>query len=193
MDKITIRNEVFTLLREMDIQTYRSRSTKISHSLLKEELFNESKIVGITLSSFPEVDTWQLIELLWKLGKRVVVPKCNAKTREMKFHEITSFDQLEIVYMKLHEPIPHLTNIVDVEDISYLIVPGVVFDHFGYRIGFGGGYYDRFLQNYKGPTISLAFDEQVVPSVPKESHDIPVDIILTDKNKWQSHALRGKL
>lgn len=193
MDKTIIRNEVLDLLKKMDSKTYETRSAKIFQALLNEELILESKIIGITMSSFPEVDTWRLIEHLWSLGIRVAVPKCHAKTRDMQFYEITSFDQLEVVYMKLHEPIPAITNKVSVEDISYLIVPGVVFDHFGYRIGYGGGYYDRFLQKYKGATISMAFDEQVVPSVPKELHDLPVDIILTDQNKWICHAQRGKL
>jgi 5-formyltetrahydrofolate cyclo-ligase len=177
----------------MDQHTYKSRSAIIAESLLKEEQMRHSKIVGITMSAFPEVDTWQLINHLWSLGIQVAVPKCHPKTRDMQFYEITSFDQLEVVYHKLHEPIPHLTNKVDVTDISYLIVPGIVFDRFGYRIGFGGGYYDRFLQKYKGPTLSLAFDEQVISTVPKENHDRAVDVILTDKNKWPSQTLRGKL
>lgn len=192
MDKTLIRNEVLTILKGMNAQTYKSRSSQITQTLLNEELILQSKIIGITISSFPEVDTWHLIEHLWSLGIRVAVPKCHAKTRDMQFYEITSFNQLEIVYMKLHEPIPEFTNKVVVDDISYLIVPGVVFDYLGYRIGFGGGYYDRFLQKYKGPTISLAFDEQVVSFVPKEVHDLPVDIILTDQNKWICHAQRGK-
>jgi len=192
LDKTIMRNEVLAILKEMDSQTYQTRSAQITQSLLNEEQILQSKIIGITISSFPEVDTWHLIEHLWSLGIRVAVPKCHAKTRDMQFYEITSFDQLEIVYMKLHEPKPEITNKINAEDISYLIVPGVVFDTLGYRVGFGGGYYDHFLQKYKGPTISLAFDEQVVPSVPKEHHDLPVDIILTDQNKWICHAQRGK-
>ncbi|MBU0904344.1 MAG: 5-formyltetrahydrofolate cyclo-ligase [Firmicutes bacterium] len=192
MDKTIMRNEVLAILKEMDSQTYQTRSAQITQSLLNEEQILQSKIIGITISSFPEVDTWRLIEHLWSLGIRVAVPKCHVKTRDMQFYEITSFDQLEIVYMKLHEPKPEITNKINAEDISYLIVPGVVFDALGYRVGFGGGYYDRFLQKYIGPTISLAFDEQVVPSVPKEHHDLPVDIILTDQNKWICHAQRGK-
>ncbi len=187
-----MRNEVLSVLKEMDSLTYQTRSAQITQSLLNEEQILQSKIIGITISSFPEVDTWHLIEHLWSLGIRVAVPKCHAKTRDMQFYEITSFDQLEIVYMKLHEPKPEITNKINAEDISYLIVPGVVFDTLGFRVGFGGGYYDRFLQKYKGATISLAFDEQVVPTVPKEHHDLPVDIILTDQNKWICHAQRGK-
>ncbi|WP_394187743.1 5-formyltetrahydrofolate cyclo-ligase [Paenisporosarcina quisquiliarum] len=192
MDKTIMRNEVLSVLKEMDSLTYQTRSAQITQSLLNEEQILQSKIIGITISSFPEVDTWHLIEHLWSLGIRVAVPKCHAKTRDMQFYEITSFDQLEIVYMKLHEPKPEITNKINAEDISYLIVPGVVFDTLGFRVGFGGGYYDRFLQKYKGATISLAFDEQVVPTVPKEHHDLPVDIILTDQNKWICHAQRGK-
>lgn len=183
MDKATIRKSKLNMLNEMSQQTYNKRSAKITTLLLEEIDFNHADIVGITLSAFPEVDTWRLIEKLWSSGIRVAAPKCDAKTRRMQFFEITSFDQLEIVYMKLHEPNPNKTNKVASENISYLIVPGVVFDLSGFRIGYGGGYYDRFLSTYDGPTISLAFDEQLVEKVPSENFDLPVQVVITDKRR----------
>ena len=91
--------------------------------------------------------------------------------------------------MHLKEPNPEETNIIPIENISYLIVPGVVFDQNGYRIGFGGGYYDRFLSKYDGPTISLAFDEQILLEVPNESFDIPVQSILSDKRRLECYRV----
>jgi 5-formyltetrahydrofolate cyclo-ligase len=108
----------------------------------------------------------------------------------MQFYEISSFDQLEIVYMQLHEPNPNKTNKVESENISYLIVPGVVFDLSGFRIGYGGGYYDRFLSNYDGPTISIAFDEQLIEIVPSENFDVPVQLLITDKRRVERHKKR---
>jgi len=177
------------LLNQMDQQTYNERSSEIAKRLVEDEAFIRSEIVGITLSSFPEVDTWLLIEELWSLGIRVAAPKCYRKTRAMEFYEITSFDQLENVYLHLQEPNPDKTNIIPMENISYLIVPGVVFDHNGYRIGFGGGYYDRFLSKYDGSTISLAFDEQILLKVPKETFDIPVQSILSDKRRLECYRV----
>ena len=72
-------------------------------------------------------------------------------------------------------------NLVEPNDIDLLIVPGIAFDSEGFRMGFGGGYYDRFLQSFKGNTVSLAFQEQIVSNLPKEDHDIPVEKIITDE------------
>lgn len=190
MEKSQLRKKTLSILNRMDHLTYNKRSSKIVDALVKETKFSLGDIVGITLSSFPEVDTWLLIEKLWSSGIRVAAPKCDSRDRSMQFYEITSFDQLEIVYMKLHEPNPNQTNKIKIENITYLIVPGVVFDSRGYRIGFGGGYYDRFLSVYNGPTISLAFDEQIIQAVPNEDFDIPVQFIFTDKRKIKCNGAR---
>ena len=110
----------------------------------------EAKTIGITLSMENEVNTYPIIEKAWKEGKRVVVPKCNKETRTMSFRQISNFDQLETVYMNLREPIPALTEEVNADEIDLQIVPGVAYTERGERIGYGGGYYDRYLVHYKG-------------------------------------------
>lgn len=189
MDKKNLRKKTIHILNEMETQDHQSKSERIHIKLLMEETLKNSETVGITLSAFPEVETWSLIEKLWSNGKKVAVPKCNPKERTMQFHRIDSFDQLEVVYMMLKEPIPEKTTKVDPSNIDVLIVPGVVFDRNGYRIGFGGGYYDRFLSDYGGDTISLAFDCQIVDAVPTERYDLPVKCILTETKRIQCSIL----
>ncbi len=183
MDKIKLRRHVKAALDKLTDQQYNEFSKIISEKLLKEDDIKQAKTIAITLSNKPEVDTYSLIENLWLCNKRVVVPKCDPKDRSMQFYELKHFDQLETVYMNLREPIPEKTYPVFLNEIDVVIVPGVVYDLKGYRIGFGGGYYDRFLVNYPGNLISLAFDNQIIDEVPRESHDIPVNIILTEKRK----------
>ncbi|WP_075618085.1 5-formyltetrahydrofolate cyclo-ligase [Paenisporosarcina indica] len=185
MEKSTLRKKMIHTLNNMDPQKHQLKSNQIKSNLLIEENVKKSEVIGITLSSFPEVETWGIVESLWVQGKSVVVPKCNPTTREMIFYKITSFDQLEVVYMKLKEPIPAVTSKVDPSEIDLLIVPGVVFDRSGYRIGFGGGYYDRYLSRYHGLTISLAFDCQVVECVPVQQFDLPVKYIMTESKRIQ--------
>ena len=101
----------------------------------------------------------------------------------MSFYVIESFSQLETVYMHLREPIPAICEFVDANEMDIIVVPGVVFDPYGYRIGYGGGYYDRYVLNYnKGKLMSLLFDEQIIDCVPTEAHDCPVDIMVTPQN-----------
>ena len=121
-----------------------------------------------------------MIESAWQSGKHVAVPKCNPDTREMDFRLITTFEDLETVYMDLKEPIVSRTVSIDKGQIDLQLVPGVVYSDEGFRIGFGGGYYDRYLTDYKGSRVSLAFDNQTSHEVPIEEHDIPVNKIITE-------------
>lgn len=180
MDKSSQRKAMIAQLKAMDPVEHREKSKAIIKFLMEDEAFHQAKVIGLTISAFPEVDTHRLIEECWKAGKKTVVPKCEPHSRAMDFRIIENFGQLETVYMKLLEPITEKTEQVGPEQIDLLIVPGVVFSHDGYRIGFGGGYYDRYLTKYAGPTRSLAFAAQLQESVPVESHDIPVQRIYTE-------------
>lgn len=181
MSKSLLRNNMKTKLASLKKDSYLTYSQEIENLLFLEESVQDASTIGITISAFPEVNTAGIIQLLWDLGKTVVVPKCSPKERMMTFYKMDSYDQLETVYMHLQEPNPLLTVAVLASEIDLLIVPGIVYSKTGYRIGYGGGYYDRFLVNYAGQTISLAFDFQVVDEVVRDVFDIPVDKIVTNK------------
>lgn len=180
MDKSSQRKEMITQLKAMEPEEHQEKSDSIIKFLLEDEAFQQAEVIGLTISAFPEVDTRRLIEECWKAGKKTAIPKCEPLTRRMAFRVIEEYSQLETVYMKLLEPIVERTEQVEPGEIDLLIVPGVVFSHDGYRIGFGGGYYDRYLTKYTGPTRSLAFAAQLRESLPVESHDIPVQRIYTE-------------
>ncbi|ANU11174.1 5-formyltetrahydrofolate cyclo-ligase [Planococcus antarcticus DSM 14505] len=180
MDKVMQRKKVLAMLNQMTLEEYRKKSETVISRLLEDPVFVEADTIGMTLSAFPEVDTFRLLEICWAAGKKVATPKCHPASRGMDFRVIEHKDQLEVVYMKLQEPIVSTTTYVKPNAIDLLIVPGVVFSKQGFRIGFGGGYYDRFLANYTGATRSLAFDRQIAESIPVESHDLPVQGIYTE-------------
>ena len=180
MKKKQIRAEIRESLAKITYEDYKERSLAIGKRLLQEPSIIEGKTIAITMSNRPEVDTTAIIEEFWRRGKRVVVPKCEPLTKKMEFYEIDGFFQLERVYKDILEPIVDLTESVTKDEIDVIIVPGIVFDPCGYRIGFGGGYYDRFLQGFDGTRIAMAFNEQLVPDVPKECHDLPVHTIITE-------------
>ena len=182
MMKSQMRQAMLQQLDQITEEQYTTRSAKIVKRLFRLPVIEEAQVIAITISRYPEVDTYALIEQLWNMGKTVVVPKCLSKTKEMDFRKITSFTQLEIAYAELLEPIIHETTSFERSEIDLVIVPGVIFDVRGYRIGFGGGYYDRYLANCSIPTIALAFSEQVVVQVPTNQYDISVDYIVTDFN-----------
>ena len=183
MDKKFIRNQVRQSLQTIDSEQYKLSSLLIKERLLREPSILKGNTIAITISNKREVDTKEIIESLWGLKKKVVVPKCEPVDRSMNFYEIENFHQLENVYMDLQEPKPESSQLVKASQIDCIIVPGIVFDNKGYRVGYGGGYYDRYLTQFNGIMISLAFDIQLVMDVPKENYDIPIDLILTETKR----------
>lgn len=181
MSKKVLRNQVLDILNNMSQTEYTKKSVMITDRVLASDEFRSAHTIGITISRYPEVDTRSLIEAAWKAGKRIAVPKCINATREMDFRLITSYNNLETVYMDLLEPIIDQTTHVSKHEIDLQIVPGVVYSDEGYRIGFGGGYYDRYMSNNKGDALSLAFSSQTSHLVPVESHDVPVSKIMTEE------------
>ncbi|MET3574766.1 5-formyltetrahydrofolate cyclo-ligase [Bhargavaea ullalensis] len=180
MDKKEIRRAVLGWLRGLSEDDHRIKGRRAADRLISDNRFGEADTIGITVSRHPEIDTLPVIRAAWKAGKRVAVPRCHPADRSMQFREITSFDQLETVYMDLREPAEGRTRPVAKEEIGLIVVPGVVFSPDGFRIGFGGGYYDRYLAGYRGETVSLALEGQLTEGLPAEPHDIPVGSIMTE-------------
>ena len=188
-EKVRLRKQIIEHMNSLSEEQYTTLSEQIAFSLYAQKEWAEAKTIGITLSMENEVNTYPIIEKAWEEGKKVVVPKCNKGTRTMSFRKISNFDQLEIVYMNLREPIPARTEEVNADDIDLQIVPGVAYTERGERIGYGGGYYDRYLLHYKGKTLSLAYSFQIVEHIPVEPFDKNVEKIITEKGTVVKNGL----
>ncbi|MFC7364838.1 MULTISPECIES: 5-formyltetrahydrofolate cyclo-ligase [Bhargavaea] len=181
MDKKAVRKNILATLGSIEPADHAARSREAIRLLREDSRYKEAGTIGVTISRFPELDTRPLVEAAWKDGKRVAAPKCTPSDRSMQFRYIQSYNELETVYMDLLEPAEDKTLPAGKEEIDLLIVPGVAYSESGYRVGFGGGYYDRYLLSFAGDRVSLAFEEQFCSEVPVESHDIPVESIFTDR------------
>lgn len=180
MNKSKLRKKTIEYLNTISFTEKQNIEQKLVHNLLNTPLWKNANVVGITVSQKYEWDTRMLIETAWKQGKQIVIPKCYPNEKEMMFYSFLSYSDLENVYMDLWEPkVTRLKKLVK-KDIDLLVVPGLLFDRLGYRIGFGGGYYDRFLQSFPNITVSLTSDRQILTNLPHESFDIPVDYIITE-------------
>lgn len=142
----------------------------------------------VFLSFNTEVDTHNIIKTLIKNGKNVFVPITDPKTKELYISKLESFEDLELGFYNILTPKRTKINLFDPEVLDLVLVPGLVFDKFGYRIGYGGGYYDKFLSqaNLRAQTIGLCYFIQIVDKLPVEEYDIPVDYILTEKKLMES-------
>ncbi len=175
------------ILTKRDILSLKEKSEKscaIKRNLFSMQEFKRAKTIALYVSFRSEVETEATIKESLKLGKRVVVPVSRVREKELQMAYIENFDDdLEMGAYEIPEPKTNRLKPVDLDDLDIIILPGSVFDMSGYRLGYGGGYYDRFLQvvGSRVKTIGLAYEIQVVDKVPKESHDIPVDWIVTEK------------
>lgn len=154
---------------------------KFKQILCTSVLWNNAKTIGITISRGFEWNTKPVIQRAWQEGKTVAVPKCHRQEKQLTFHQLTDFHQLEVSFYNLLEPNPKETTYVKKSTIDLLIVPGLLFDQQGYRIGFGGGYYDRFLADFPNETVSFVHSLQLRTKLPKEPFDIPIHHLLTEK------------
>ncbi len=149
----------------------------ITGRLLKLAHLKDPKNILLYYPVHGEADLTGIITSL--KNKNLVLPRIKDKT-SLSFHIIEGVADLKKGKFNLHEPKSHLKK-VKLKDIDLILVPGIVFDYAGHRIGYGKGYYDRLLKEAKCPKIGIAYEFQLVKNIPAEAHDIPVDLILTEK------------
>ena len=153
------------------------KSDIIRDRLFNEEVFKKAKVVMFYVSLKDEVNTLSMIDEALKTGKRVAVPVILREEKRLIAGEIGNRkEDLESQHFGIYQPKEGRVREVPLENIDLVIVPGIAFDKYNVRLGRGHGYYDRFLCALpnKTKTIGLAFDFQVVPNLPKDSHDVPV-------------------
>ncbi len=128
-----------------------------------------------------EVDTVGLILRAMEDGKAVVVPRCVPGTFDMEFYRITSMEQLEKGSFGVLEPVPDRCEKWTDFSEGFCIVPGLCFDSHGYRLGYGKGYYDRFLSNFGGYKAGVCYSSCIQWNLPHGYYDRPVDVLVTEK------------
>ncbi|MFC0299733.1 5-formyltetrahydrofolate cyclo-ligase [Virgibacillus soli] len=181
MDKPTIRKTILHALENIESAEKAQIEAQLHRYLFQSPMWEQAKTVGITLAQGLEWNTKPIIEKGWSEEKTICLPRCLPKSKALNFYRLDHYDELELSYFNLLEPIPQESHLMCKMNIDLLIVPGVVFNKHGYRIGFGGGYYDRFLTNFPNQTVSLVHSMQLLERIPVEYHDIPVQHLITEK------------
>lgn len=153
--------------------------SKISDRLFNTWQYKGYEVLLTYVSTEIEVDTREIISRALADGKRVAVPRCIENTRLMDFYFIKDFDDLESGYMGVLEPIPEKCEKMTDFSKGLCIVPALMFDLYGYRLGYGKGYYDRFLSNFCGETLGLCYNRCVREKLPHGKFDKCVERIIT--------------
>jgi len=186
--KQQFRNDMLTYLKHLSMSKKQDIENNMLENFFQQSFWKEAKIVGITYATSLEWNTETIIQKGWDENKKMVLPVCNRRNKTMNFFQINNFNELERGYANILEPSAHSNKVIMNECIDLLIVPGLVFNVKGYRIGYGGGFYDRYLSEplHTTITVSLAAEEQLKETLPIDSYDIPVDYIITENRCIQT-------
>ena len=168
-------------LRKLELSpAYREESSRrIAARLLALDAYRNAGTVCCFVGTAREIDTRPILQDALSSGKRLCVPLCTAPG-QMEMRAIAALDCLAPGTMGILEPPPD-TPIVDAAEIDLAVLPCLSCDREGRRLGYGGGYYDRFLQQYTGAAVLLCREQLLWPEIPVEAHDIPIPRVLTER------------
>ena len=182
--KVDMRKKLKQMRDNLSEEEVMRRSSAIFTKLFSTEEFIQAECVMFYMSFRNEVHTHKMVERSLQIGKRVVLPRVNLMNEEVEIYEVTNLsNQLSKGILGILEPDPSLTKKANISEIDICLVPGIVFDKYGNRLGWGKGYYDRFLRRLDRRTmkIGLAYDFQVVNYIEPEDEGVFVDKVITEE------------
>ena len=176
--KKDIRKRILKNRSQLSRKLWEEYSTSIADLLISHPIFKEAEIVYGYMPIRNEVDTLPILEEAFRLHKKIALPKVLSKT-EMQFFEVESLQELIPGAYGILEP---QTEYPAMAEEGLMLIPGACFDRELHRIGYGGGYYDRFLEAHPHfTTVALAFTLQCLEQIPWDSHDIRPEYLFTEQ------------
>ena len=185
-EKKAIRKQIFKARKEHSDTWIEEKSRRITELLTALPEYEDADRIMAYADYNHEVITRYIIEQSWKDGKEVAVPKVFGK--DMVFYRLTDFSQLESGYFGIPEP-KEDGETVSWED-AMMVMPGVAFDENCNRVGYGGGFYDRFVEKHPGiRRVAVGFSFQIISEVPTEPTDIRPQVIVTEEKIYRDKQL----
>ena len=181
--KDEIREEYKELRRAMNPEEKFRRDAAICNAAEALVSFRYAEYILLYAATADEIDVSDIARVAFAKNKKVLFPRCDKKTHTMQYHEVKSLDELVIDAYGIAEP-PESAPVYDAQvdtGGAVCFVPGLVYDKCGYRLGYGKGFYDRYLSAFSGCTIGVVYSDFILPEVPRGRFDVSVDILLTEK------------
>lgn len=190
IDKSTLRKKYIALRGSLDAEYRADCDLKISLTFLSGDEYFRASELYIYVSAKSEVDTFKIISRAFADGKKVAVPHC--ANGMMSFYYINSTDDL--VCSQFGIPTVDVKKAIKAEPCNdtLCVVPALSFDSEGNRLGYGGGYYDRFLSVNKVKTVGLCREISISDSLPTDKYDVKIDCVITDKSVFKRRVNVGK-
>jgi len=185
--KTEIREYYLAKRRALEEDVRAQRNEKICKNMLASATFRYADVLLMYYPKPDEIDIRPVAEAALAAGKKIAFPRCNPADHTMVFHFVSSLDELCPGSYNIMEPsaaLPAFTTDMAENCNVACIVPAVVFDKKGFRIGYGGGYYDRYLAGFRGTKIGFAYRDFIVNSVPHGRFDLTVDVMITERGLY---------
>lgn len=179
-EKVKLRQHYRSMREKMTTEYKHSLDIELASRLLTTREYMQAKTILAYVAKKGEVETRGIIHAAFANKKQVAVPRCEGEG-VMSFYLINSMDDLVEGKFGLLEPDPHRCRLLEDFSCSLCLVPAFTFDPEGFRLGYGAGYYDRFLSTYKGVSAGLCYGSFLKWDLPRESHDKQVDLLVTDR------------
>ena len=184
--KAELRQDLGARLAELDGSTVREVAQQMAERLWQLPEMQRARGVLSCLSFGHEIDTWALVDALLAAGKNVYVPRAEPRDHSLRLHRYPC--PLKTLSFGLRQPprnTPELPAAAIAQEVDVVLVLGLGFDRQGYRLGYGSGYFDRFLAAHPVTAVGLAYEMQVVDALPHESHDVPMAAVVTEMGVWR--------
>lgn len=179
LEKNILRKQYKAKRKEMSEQQRENKSLLISDFLLSFDSFKQNDMMFCYVPLPFEINTYNIIDKALKLGKKVAVPRCLKDEPLMDFYFIKSFNDLENGSYNIPEPKTYCEKCL--ANRGVIVIPALSFDLRGFRLGYGKGYYDRFLNSFKGTKVGLCYSEFLNDNLPHDKFDEKTDYIITEK------------
>lgn len=182
MNKQELRDKYLAIRKS--IQDKEKKSLIIMKKIIETSIYQEANIIALYKNLPSEVDTSELIRRCLQDNKIVVLPRVTEDN--LIFYRIDTNEEFAKSSFGILEPEPDSTKEVNPNDIDLIIVPGICFDLEHNRLGFGKGFYDRYLEGLTIPSIAICFDEQILEeeTIPTNDNDMKVQLIISDKREY---------
>ena len=178
--KSELRQKYRSLRQSMLQEIKKQKDEAISKQVSRLWQYQRNSILLIYVSTAIEVDTIGIIRQAWADGKRVAVPRCVPDTRNMEFYYIDSLEDLSPGMFGVLEPTPNRDRLYEEKDAGLCIVPAFSYDWRAFRLGYGKGYYDRFLSRFEGNMVGICYSDCVQRTLPHGRYDRPVELLVTE-------------
>lgn len=184
-EKRELRKKLKEQVASLSTDYMRNADALITENILSWEHYKSAQTIFLYITMANEIDTINFIAQASNDGKRICAPKCY-KDGTMEARKISGLNDLALGYVGISEPKDHCP-VIPKDELDLILVPCLTVDQNGYRLGYGGGFYDRYLKDYKGISVALCRDKQIIKKIPTEGFDIPVGYYVTENGLFKSY------